>query len=266
MKSNRQSRGLSAVTALAFIVMVAANGLANALPINGLQTGQVSDAYPNLFAPAGLTFAIWGLIYLLLGLYTLYQLGFFRRKSDSEPGFPEERVQKIFAFSSLCNTAWIFAWHYRLIPLSLALIAGILVCLVLINKMLREAPLSDREKVFVRLPFSVYFGWITVATIANATTMLVDRGWSGLGLSQSAWAVIILLVGMLIGTATTLRNRSAAYGLVLIWAYGGIWLKHSSESGFAGQYPSVIGTTLLCIGIFAASQVYLFFKARKAEQ
>ena len=263
MNLEKQSVGLKAVTALTFILMVTVNGMANTLPINGLQTGQVSDAYPNLFAPAGVTFAIWGLIYLLLALYTLYQSGLFGEKGESRPGYKQSLIQKIFVLSSLFNTAWIFAWHYQLIPLSLILITGILVCLILINLELSHASLSDREKILVRLPFSVYFGWITVATIANATTLLGSLGWGGFGLSESTWTVIILLVGMLIGVATMLRNRSAAYGLVLIWAYGGIWLKHTSEDGFSGQYGAVNTTVLLCITIYVASEGYLLFKAKK---
>jgi hypothetical protein len=266
MKPQKDSFGLKATTAATFVLMVAVNGMANVLPINKLQTGQVSDSYPNLFAPAGATFAIWGLIYLLLAMYTLYQFGLFREKEGSRAGYSENRVQRIFGLSSLFNTAWIFAWHYQLIPVSLLLIAGILVCLILINLELARASLSGREKVFVRLPFSVYFGWITVATIANATTLLVDLGWDGFGLSEPVWTVIILLVGMLIGVATMVRNRSIAYGLVLIWAYGGIWLKHTSASGFSGRYSQVIATTLVCIAIYAAAEGYLLFNARKTAR
>jgi len=263
MRSEKNSGILKALTALTFLLMVGVNGLANALPINGLQTGQVSDSYPNLFAPAGVTFAIWGLIYVLLAFYTLYQLGLFRENGASAPDYNEDRIRVIFVLSSLCNTAWIFSWHYRLISLSLILISGILICLIQINLALTDSTLTGRERFFVRLPFSVYFGWITVATIANATTLLVDLGWDGFGLSESTWTVVILLTGMLIGVTTMFRNRNAAYGLVLIWAYGGIWLKHTSGNGFSGQYTAVIYTVLLCIVVYAASEIYLFLKQSK---
>jgi hypothetical protein len=267
MITDKNSRALKALTAFTFVLMVGVNGLANALPINGLQTGQVSDSYPNLFAPAGVTFAIWGLIYTLLGFYTLYQLGLFRdEKGGTVSNEAEDRIRVVFTLSSLCNTAWVFAWHYQLIPLSLILISGILICLIRINLSLAGSTMTGREKFFVRLPFSIYFGWITVATIANATTFLVDLGWSGFGLSEYTWTVIILLTGMLIGVATMLRIRNTAYGLVLIWAYGGIWLKHTSDSGFSGQYTRVIYTALLCILIYAAAEVYLMMKAEKVSR
>lgn len=266
MNPEKNNSALKRITALAFLWMIAVNGMANALPINGLQTGQVSDSYPNLFAPAGVTFSIWGVIYLLLALYTLYQFGLFRDRSEGAPEYREDYILKLFTVSSLLNAAWIFAWHYRFIPFSLILIAGILVCLILINLELGQKSLSRREKMLVRLPFSVYFGWITVATIANATTMLVDMGWNGFGLAESTWTVIILLTGMLIGVSTMLRNKNAAYGLVLLWAYGGIWLKHTSASGFAGQYTQVILTVLLCMAVYAASAAYLLRNSRKEVQ
>lgn len=262
--SNQYSNSLwKAFAAISFLVMVVVNGLANALPINGIQTGQVSDAYPNLFAPAGVTFAIWGLIYLLLALYTLYQYGLLRGQDSKETEVREDRVRRLFAISSVANTAWIFAWHYRMIVLSLGLIVSILICLILINLELTGHPLSGRQRFFLRLPFSIYFGWITVATIANATTLLVDLRWRGFGLAEEVWTVIILLTGMLIGLATMLRNRNGAYGLVLIWAYCGILLKHMSEAGFSGQYTAVIYAALFCILVYGAGEAWLLRKFRK---
>ena len=134
----------------------------------------------------------------------------------------------------------------------------ILVCLILIVREINEEEFSLREKIFIRLPFSVYFGWITVATIANATTLLVSLGWDGFGISEPTWTVIIIAVGLAIGIATMLRNRDIAYGLVIIWAYVGILIKHISASGFAGQYPVVITTVIVCIGIFLIGEVYIF--------
>ena len=89
----------------------------------------------------------------------------------------------------------------------------------------------------MRLPFSVYFGWITVATVANITVWLVSIEWSGLGLPDQIWAVLIIAVAAAIGTVTMLRNRDLAYGLVLVWAFVGILIKHTSQTGFGGQYP-----------------------------
>ena len=185
--------------------MVTVNALANILPLNGLTTGEVSDSYPNLFAPAGITFSIWGVIYLGLAGFILYQLGAFKGKS----GINQEVIMKIGHYSrisSLANTAWIFSWHFKLIQLSLVLMVVILVCLIKINTRLHAMDLRIKEKIFVRIPFSIYFGWITVATIANVTVFLVSIGWDGWGLSERVWTIIALGLGLIISMATTIRH------------------------------------------------------------
>lgn len=252
MDGNKRWLLLKSLVVVTFIIMIAVNALANLLPINGISTGAVSDSYPNLFAPAGLTFSIWGLIYVLLAMHTLYQLGLFRGKGNKVNEVLLYKTGVLFTVSSLVNAAWIFSWHYRLIPLSMVLMIILLICLINIAVIINEQSLSLREKFLIRLPFSVYFGWITVATIANAMTLLVSIGWNRFGMSESTWTIIILVVGMLIGVATTIRFKDIAYGLALVWAYAGILIKHTSASGFSNQYPYVIITVSICIAIFIA--------------
>ena len=196
MDSKQNGIALKIITAVTYAAMIAVNAMANALPINGIDTGAVSDAYPNLFAPAGLTFAIWGLIYLLLAGYTLYQFGLFQGDKSIVKTELLRKVDIVFSISSLANFCWIFSWHYRIIPLSMVLMLVILACLMYINGIIKKEQLSNKEKLFIKLPFSVYFGWITVATIANMTVLLVDIGWNGFGISEPIWAVIILITGL----------------------------------------------------------------------
>lgn len=262
-----QKNGLMKIMVTAtFLLMVIVNALANMLPINGQTTGGVSDAYPNLFAPAGLTFAIWGLIYLLLAAYTLYQLGLFRNSSSKLEGTLLNRIGLFFSISSLANTAWIFAWHYHFISVSMLFMLVILVCLTVIAATIKNADLPPRDRLFVRLPFSVYFGWITVATIANATVLLVSLGWNRFGLPEAVWAVVMIIAGFLIASAVMLKNRDFAYGLVVIWAYLGILMKHASADGFAGQYPAVITTVIICLFFLIAAEVYLLIFSRKTAR
>lgn len=264
---SKDSRGLwvKLLVVVTFVAMVTVNALANILPINGIGTGAVSDSYPNLFAPAGLTFAIWGLIYLLLAAYTLYQLGLFRGKEKKEYDGLLLKTGIVFSVSSLVNTAWIFSWHYKIIPLSMVLMAFLIICLIDIMHIINAQELSIRERLFIRLPFSVYFGWITVATIANVTTLLVSLGWNGFGLSQSLWTMIVLAVGMVIGVMTMLRFKDIAYGLVLIWAYTGILIKHTSASGFANQYMDVVITVAICLVVFVGSVLYVIIEQKKKQ-
>lgn len=245
--------------AVTYLIMIAVNALANILPINGIDTGAVSDSYPNLFAPAGLTFSIWGVIYLLLMGYTLYQFGLLQGDKSKVKTELLRKVGIVFSFSSVVNAAWIFSWHYRQIGLSVVLMLIILMSLIYINILTHKEKMDQKEKVFIRLPFSVYFGWITVATIANITTLLVDIGWNGFGISETIWTVIILVTGVLIGSATMIINGDIAYGLVPIWAYAGILLKHMSQNGFAGQYPSIITTVIACIVLLGVALGYVLF-------
>lgn len=240
-----------------YIIMVVTNYLANALPLNGRETGEISDAYENLFAPAGITFSIWGVIYLLLAIHILYQWGVFYRDGVGN-GALLSKIGVLFSVSSLANTAWVFAWHYDQILLSTLLIASILAILATIVVTLRNHALTDREYWLVRVPFSVYFGWITVATVANITVFLVSIGWDGFGISIDVWAMIIIAVAALIGTLVMLRNHDYAYGVVLLWAFTGILIKHTSADGFAGNYPMVITTVIACLVAFVIAEIVLW--------
>ncbi len=260
MKAKSKSTLLKVLAAVAFLAMVTVNYLAQAFPINGVTPGQVSDSLPNLFAPAGLTFSIWGLIYLSLAAFVVYQFGFSNKTPEAGS---LDKVRIVFVLSSLANIAWIFSWHYGSIALSMLLMIMILVSLIIINLTLDKKQLTLVEKVVFRLPFSFYFGWITVATVANAAALLVQLGWDRFGLAEQTWAVIILVIVMGIGTVTMTRRKDVAYGLVLVWAYVGILIKHVSSSGFAGSYPAVIATVIACLVIYLAAIGYIILKARK---
>lgn len=247
---------LKVSTLVAYIFMVSVNYLAILLPLGGRETGEISDSYPNLFAPAGYAFAIWGLIYTLLGIYVVYQL---RREKDKLVA----KVNHIFIVNAFLNASWMFAWHYDQIWLSVILMVGLLITLINIADVFRTSFLSRKEHWLVRLPFSIYFGWITVATIANITIFLVYLGWNRFGLPESFWTVIVLLVGTLIGSWRMFHDRFMPYGLVLVWAYGAILFKHISISGFAGQYPNVIWTVVLCLLVFLGTIVFITVHKKK---
>lgn len=266
MEEKQRVNVINIVMAATYIGMVTVNALANTLPINGVNTGQVSDSYPNLFAPAGITFAIWGVIYLLLAFHTAYQLGMLREGRSTASRNLLQRIGVLFAITSVINGVWIFMWHYRMIPATMILMLALLVCLAAINLLIRRETLTVKEKFFIRLPFSIYFGWITVATIANTVVLLVSLDWDGFGIGDSAWAVFIIATGMLIGTATMLFNKDMAYGLVLIWAYAGILIKHISAAGFNKSHLEVIITVTACLIIFLGAEISLIgFTRKKAE-
>lgn len=240
-----------------FLLMILTNALANILPINNITTGAVSNSYPNLFAPSPVTFSIWGLIYSLLLLHTLYQLGLFRNKDKKGNVDLLKQIGSLFSLTSIINTVWIFAWHYKQIGLTVVLMVCLLTGLILIANKIRLRKLSFKEVILVKIPFSVYFGWITVATIANVTTFLVSINWNGFGISDSVWTIIILAVGAFIGIVRSIYDKSLAYILVFIWAYYGIYLKHTQASNFNGMYPGIKITLILLIVLFLGTSLYL---------
>jgi hypothetical protein len=160
-------------------------------------------------------------------------------------------LQRYFIASSVINAVWIFAWHYLQMGLTVLLMLSLLYTLIIIANLANHKAWSFTDKLFLKIPFGVYFGWITVATIANITTFLVSIGWQGFGLADSVWMIIVLFVGLVIAVARTWHDRNLAYGLVPVWAYYGIWLKHTSSAGFDGNYPHVINTVLVCLALLA---------------
>lgn len=256
---NNINKSTKLMVLISFLIMVTTNALANILPLNGVNTGQVSDAYPNLFAPAGITFSIWGVIYLLLLMFVLYFIGFFNQERSKINPEIFNRIGIVFTISSIANTIWIFMWHWELLLPSIFVMLIILFSLIYINQTILNERLTSREKLFLKLPFSVYFGWITVASIANITTYLASINWLGFGLSEVTWTAVIIIVGLIIGGLTTVINKDIAYGLVLIWAYAGIFIKHISKSDFASQYPLVLVTVGVSIIVFVLIEVYVIF-------
>jgi len=205
------------INLLFFAGMVVMNYLANALPINGRTTGELSDAYPNLFVPAGITFSIWGIIYLLIAAFCVVQ--FIGPSKEIALN-----ISWLFALSCLFNGLWIVAWHYQKLPLSLLIMAGLLITLIYINLQLK-----DVDNNIVKAAFGVYLGWICIATIANVTALLVSFSWGGFGISEQAWAIIMIAIGTLIVSLTIMRINNPFIGLAVVWAFAGIMIKRSDD-------------------------------------
>ncbi|PNX49290.1 MAG: hypothetical protein BV457_02105 [Thermoplasmata archaeon M9B1D] len=215
---------------LTVVLTIVVNSLANILPINGKNTGQLSDNIPNLFVPSGITFAIWGVIYLLLILFAIYQARDFFKKEKIEMPYLT-KITPLFILSSAANIIWIFLWHYEQVALSLIAMLILLISLIAIyiklNVSQQQIPL--KEKMFLHVPFSVYLGWITVATIANITAWLVTISWDGFGISDVTWTIIVLCVATLLTLIILYKRKDIAYSLVIIWALLGIVIKRIQD-------------------------------------
>ncbi|MEJ2667742.1 MAG: tryptophan-rich sensory protein [Deinococcales bacterium] len=219
------ARGLAPVAVIAaYLGMVIVNALAVTLPIGGLTTQEVSALYPALFVPAGYVFSIWSVIYLGLGVYAVVQALPGAGRSASV-----RAVAWWFVLSCVLNGVWLVLWQTLHIYWTVPVMAALLLTLIVIYRRLRrEPPAHPLERWAVRTPFSVYLGWISVATIANVSDALLHAGWGGWGLSDVTWAVIMLAVATLLGAAM-LRRRDVAYALVLVWAFVGIAVEQRAQ-------------------------------------
>ncbi len=204
------------------------NFLAVSLPINNKTTSELSDAYPNLFVPSGFTFSIWGIIYLLMIVFLVYQAWQYRQNGKQTMQIILA-ISPWFFISGLANGLWILAWHYELIWLSLCIMFAILYSLVKIYLILdHKRPNNFGDNLSIRIFFSVYLGWISVATIANVTTFLVSIGWVGVLFGESTWAIIMVVIATILGIVMIFRKQDVIYPLVIIWALYGILSKQIS--------------------------------------
>lgn len=211
---------------LSVVLALTVNVLASVLPLNGQNTGEISDRFQVYFVPAGYVFAIWGIIYIGWIAFAVYQALPAQKESPRL-----RRLGYLFALSGIFNAAWLFTWHYNIFGL------GVLVMLSLLGLLIASylrldvgrAPVSNTEKWCVDIPFSIYLGWISVATIANITDWLYFVGWDGLGLAPQVWAVILLAVASLLGLMMVLARRDVAFLLVFVWSFAGIAVKQAAQ-------------------------------------
>lgn len=217
------------VIVVTFVLTLVVNYLSNALPLNGRTAGEISDALPSLITPAGYAFAIWGLIYTALTGFVIYQALPQQRRNPHI-----RRIGYLFVLTNLANAGWLLAWHYGFYPLSVFVMLILLVTLIAIYVRLDigkpagegEPARSTADKWLVHLPFSLYLGWITVATIVNIASVLNWWGWNGFGLAESTWSAIMMLVAAGV-TGVLLVNRiDFAYAGVIVWALLAIMVKH----------------------------------------
>lgn len=216
---------------VSYIVTLVMNWLATTGALGGLTTQQIATRYPIYFLPANFTFGIWGIIYLALGAYTVYQA------LPSQRERPQQRaVGWLVALTGVFNSLWLVMFQNTLFAASMVAMLALLATLIVIYTRLDigRVRMSVTTRVLVALPVSLYLGWITVATIANASYVLFDAGWDGFGIPGATWAVIMLLVATALTLVIVATRRDIAYLLVVVWAYYGIWVRQAEMQQVAG--------------------------------
>ena len=264
--NNKILQLLQVGTIISVILTIIVNGLANLLPIGGKNTGELSDNIPNLFVPAGITFAIWGIIYVLIILFAIYLVkDLFKKEKTTKPFL--EKISYFFVLASLANIIWIFLWHYEQIVLSLLAMILLFVSLLIIYLRLNIGieKVSMRDKLFVHVPISIYIGWITVATIANVTAVLVTIGWDGFGLSEQIWTMLVLIVAAIITILILFTRKDYAYSAVIIWALIGIYIKRSADDPVYGIQAGIANISLIALIVILVVALLSFFQFSKME-
>lgn len=238
------------VNVITAIITLTINVLANALPINGQTSAEISNRLPVLFVPANYVFSIWGVIYALLIGFTIYQALPSNRENSLL-----RRIGYLFALSNVANASWLLFFHYNQFPLSLVAMLVLLVTLITIYRRIHAhtGSLSRWAAVFVRGTFSVYLGWITVATIANAAYVLVDAGWDGFGIADTAWTVLMLVIAGALTTYILLTERDRAYAAVILWALVGIVIKQS-ETAPVALAAGVVAVLIVAVAVFSMTR------------
>ena len=233
------------VNVVALVITLIMNGLSEALPINGQTSAEISNRLPILFVPANYVFSIWGFIYILLIGFGVYQALPAQRENP--------RLQKIgywFALSCGANALWLVLFHYNQFALSMVVMLVLLVSLIRIYTQIEvgHAALTLKEKWFIHIPFSVYLGWVTVATVANAAHTLYDAGWDGFGLSGEIWATTMLFIATGITLTIIATRNDIAYTGVIVWALIGITVKQ-------GDTPMVALTAIAMVVVIVLALI-----------
>ncbi|TXT65053.1 MAG: conserved membrane protein of unknown function [Promethearchaeota archaeon] len=240
---------------LAVIGTIVVNLLANVIPIGGNTTGDLAEDYPNLFVPAGYVFSIWFIIYVLIVIFAVYQAkDLFKSEKEDLPFI--EKISVFFIIGSLGNITWIFFWHYKVLIGALIAILILFLSLLIIYWNL-EIGISDaprNEKLYVHLPISVYFGWLTVATVAQIVALLVDLGVPSFGILADFLTVVVIIVVLLLALINLYTREDIAYNLVIVWASIGIFVKQL-PSNLLISITALIAA--LIVGIFI---IYLVYK------
>jgi hypothetical protein len=250
------------ITWLLFVGVIAVNALANILPINGYNTGQVSAFYPNTFVPAGFTFSIWGVIYLLLFSYTIGFTYYTLKQQQFPKAFAFiERIHIYFLLTCVFNMAWIVAWHYLQIELSVVIMLLFLITLIqlFLKSTTMANALTTTQKFILQTPFIVYLGWISVATIANITALLVSYKWIALSIAPVYWSAAMILIAILLSVLMLKKFQAIAFALVVAWALWGIY----NAQGPAA--PILARITAGGIGLLMTASLFTFSNNRKSK-
>lgn len=257
----KKIKTLAILNTLFFLVHLVPSQLTQLELLNDQTIGDVSNKYPTLFTPAGITFAIWGVIYLALILFCIYHLvKAFKADADHEANKDLTQIGYLFILNNLATGAWTIAWVYEWLVVSVILMLFQLITLVAIQFRLHiyDPSRSLASRWLTQFPLSIYFGWICIATIANISAALVGLGWNGFGLAPEFWAIFVIAFAALLTIFVVLARCNPFVGLVTLWAFYGIVLKHRQLE--VASSPGIIILAWISMVLVAVAVVFQFYR------
>ncbi len=250
-----------ALVLVAVIATIAFNGISQAIPVGGRTSADVSNHYTTFFTPANYAFAIWGVIYLLLIGFGIYQALPSQRQNPNT-----RKIGWLFILSCILNCLWITLFQFEQILVSVVVILAFLLTLIAIYVRLdigRGKP-STADRWLLHLPFSVYLGWLCVATIANISVLGVAQNLSNpLGIDGATWAAIMLVVATAVGVILAMTRRDVGFVLVFVWAFTAIINKQSAAPVVA---TTALVTVIVLLVVLTGSILLNFQRSRTLKQ
>ena len=233
---------------ITFSATLYVNYLAGTGELNNLSSAEISAFYPTLFTPAGFTFSIWGIIYLLNLSFVLVQV----YKLIKCSGDFNKRLNMTYILVCAFNMLWLYSFHYQLLLASVIIMVGMLSSLIYTVVITNSSRTQSKISYVEFVVFSVYLGWISVATIANISIWLVDLGFTHN--NPSIIAMMVMSVGVALAIWQNYRMKNYWYGLVIIWAFYGIYVARSTD--FANGANAVMIAALAGMALVMVSSFY----------
>ncbi|MEO5691362.1 MAG: hypothetical protein ABIQ64_04200 [Candidatus Saccharimonadales bacterium] len=246
---------LAAILALTGVVFF--NAITSLLAANDGDNVRLSDKYPNLLAASDSVSIIWIFIFIGLWAYVIYQFSTMRGKDSSISELSLNRISIFFILNTVLNVLWVLSLVLEVFWLSVVLIIAILYTLVRITGYISNDTLAARDTVFIRVPFSLYFGWVTYATVGNIMLWLVSMNWTTFTSHRGTWAVGLVIAAAGFALVMMYRHVDWIYGAAVLWAFLGILVDHLSPSGWNGTYPTMIVALTIVISVLVVATLYV---------
>lgn len=253
MFRRKEAVGFQIANTIFFLIMIAVNFFAESMKLNNITTAEVSAKNDTPLTPAGFTFGIWGVIYVMLLLFILFQNGLFLKKGEGENPDILHAVNIFFIISSMANIAWVVLWHYEYIALCFVLILTVWVTLIFAYVRLQKEISSKKEHYFVQVPFSIYLGWISVAMAANFMAMLKQNLPGLLEIPLTQWTIGLVLGVFLLTEYYLFRYKDIVLALTVMWALAGLFYRYTVNVNEQNLQTDIILLLVVVMGILFMS-------------